>query len=43
MVEADHLPGIIETFYAVTIKRRFIREIVQRLIKPVALADKMSG
>ena len=37
LVEADHLPGISETFYAVTVKRRFTKEIVQWLLKPAAL------
>jgi LysR family transcriptional activator of nhaA len=32
LVEADTLPGITETFYAVTLKRRFPDPVVRSLI-----------
>lgn len=32
LVEADTLPGITETFYAVTLKRRFPNPVVRSLI-----------
>ena len=34
LVEADRLPGITETFYAVTLDRRFPNPLLQRLIGP---------
>ncbi len=34
LVEADELPGIVETFYAVTIERRFPNPILKRLLRP---------
>ncbi|WP_147651320.1 LysR family transcriptional regulator [Vulcaniibacterium gelatinicum] len=36
LVEADQLPGIAETFYAVTMKRRFPNPLVRRLLHPDA-------
>lgn len=33
LVEADHLPGVTETFYAITIKRRFPHLLVAPLLK----------
>ena len=36
LIEADRLPGITETFYAVTLERRFPNPILQRLIAPEA-------
>ena len=36
LVEADRLPGITEVFYAVTVRRRFPRAIVQRLLHDAA-------
>jgi len=33
LIEADRLPGITEVFYAITVKRRFPKEIVQRLFR----------
>ena len=39
LVEACDLPGISETFYAVTIKRRFTKAIVRWLLKPTGRAD----
>lgn len=44
LVEADHLPGIAETFYAVTIQRLFPNPLVQLLLRtsgPVPIS--MSG
>jgi LysR family transcriptional regulator, transcriptional activator of nhaA len=32
LIEADHLPGIVETFYAVTLERRFPNRLLQQLI-----------
>ena len=43
LIEADRLPGISETFYAVTLDRRFPNPLLQRLINPnlpKARADK---
>ena len=34
LIEADRLPGISETFYAVTLDRRFPNPMLQRLINP---------
>lgn len=34
LVEGDQLPGIAETFYAVTMSRRFPNPLVRRLIEP---------
>ena len=34
LIEADRLPGISETFYAVTLERRFPNPLLQRLIVP---------
>jgi LysR family transcriptional activator of nhaA len=34
LIEADRLPGITETFYAVTLARRFPNPLLQRLIAP---------
>jgi len=34
LIEADRLPGITETFYAVTLDRRFPNPMLQRLIAP---------
>lgn len=36
LIEADALPGITETFYAVTTERRFPNKIVKTLIRPAA-------
>ena len=36
LIEADRLPGISETFYAVTLDRRFPNPMLQRLINPAA-------
>ena len=36
LVEADRLPGITETFYAVTLDRRFPNLMLQRLLMPAA-------
>ena len=36
LIEADRLPGISETFYAVTVDRRFPNPMLQRLINPAA-------
>jgi LysR family transcriptional regulator, transcriptional activator of nhaA len=35
LIAADRLPGISETFYAVTLARRFPNPMLQRLIRPV--------
>ena len=35
LLEADHLPGIAETFYAVTVKRRFPHALLVPLLKPI--------
>jgi len=34
LIEADRLPGISETFYAITLDRRFPNPMLQRLIVP---------
>lgn len=34
LVEADHLPGLAETFYAVTVTRRFPHPLLRSLLKP---------
>lgn len=39
LVEGDHLPGIVETFHAVTIARRFPNPLVRLLLQP---ADDIS-
>ena len=36
LIEADRLPGISETFYAVTLDRRFPNPLLQRMINPSA-------
>ncbi len=36
LIEADRLPGISETFYAVTLDRRFPNPMLQRMINPSA-------
>ena len=36
LIEADRLPGISETFYAVTLDRRFPNLMLQRLLMPAA-------
>lgn len=36
LIEADRLPGITETFYAVTLDRRFPNLMLQRLLMPAA-------
>lgn len=33
LIEADHLPGIVEAFYAITIKRRFPHPLLPALLK----------
>jgi len=35
LLEADHLPGIAETFYAITVKRRFPHPLLPPLLKPL--------
>jgi LysR family transcriptional activator of nhaA len=35
LLETDHLPGIAETFYAITIKRRFSHPLPPPLLKPL--------
>lgn len=39
LVEADRLPGIVETFYAVTIARRFPNPLVRLLLQPTATGE----
>jgi len=34
LVDANQLPGIVETFYAVTIKRRFPNPLIRQLLQP---------
>lgn len=36
LIEADQLPGIAETFYAVTLERRFPNPLLRPLLQPVA-------
>ncbi len=43
LIEADRLPGISETFYAVTLDRRFPNPMLQKLINPAALHGPMQG
>ncbi len=38
LVEGDHLPGIAETFYAVTMARRFPNPLVRLLVQPASAA-----
>ena len=40
LIEYDALPGLVETFYAVTVKRRFPNPLISALIRPTRRAEQ---